>query len=627
MIKLSNMSLRRGALLLFDDANVSIFPGQKVGLTGANGTGKSSLFALFRGQLQPDNGSCDLPKDWQMAHVKQETPALECSALDYVLDGDEQYRTIEQDINNATEAEQHEQLAELYAQMEHIGGFAAPARAAQMLHGLGFSADEVSNPVKSFSGGWRMRLNLAQALMCRSDLLLLDEPTNHLDLEAVVWLIDWLKQYQGTLLVIAHDRDFLDAVVNHILHIEQNQLTLYSGNYSDFEVIRAERLAAQQAQHEKQQQVMAHMHSYVERFRYKASKAKQAQSRLKALERMEKVAAVQTDNPFSFRFFDCKNLSHQVVSLNQADIGYGDHMIFEALDFAIAAGDRIGLLGRNGAGKSTLIKALAGEKALTGGERITAKDLSIGYFAQHQLEQLDKDSSALNHLQAVDKKATTQELLNFLGGFGFRGERADCSIAPFSGGEKARLALALIVYQRPDLLLLDEPTNHLDLNMREAISMALQDYQGAVILVSHDQHLIDSVVDDLWYVHAGDVHHFEGDLQAYQKHIKAELRAHNNNEITDTNDKPIPIKNNGRSHQTNRKQLKAQKNRLQKLDKQLQLLTQKKKQLADELNEEGLYSAEQADKLKRLLAASEANQSQLEEVEAEWLELAEVLGD
>lgn len=627
MIKLSNMSLRRGALLLFDEADVSIFPGQKVGLTGANGTGKSSLFALFRGQLQPDSGSCELPKNWQLAHVKQETPALECSALDYVLDGDAHYREIEQSIAEATASEQHEQLGELYAQMEHISGFSAPARASQMLHGLGFSADEVNNPVESFSGGWRMRLNLAQALMCRSDLLLLDEPTNHLDLEAVVWLIDWLKQYQGTLLVIAHDRDFLDAVVNHILHIEHNQLTLYSGNYSDFEVIRAERLAAQQAQHEKQQQVMAHMHSYVERFRYKASKAKQAQSRLKALERMEKVAAVQSDNPFSFRFFPCQNLAHQVVSLNRADIGYGDHLIFEGLDFAIAAGDRIGLLGRNGAGKSTLIKALAGEKALAGGERITAKDLSIGYFAQHQLEQLDKDSSALNHLQAVDNNATTQDLLNFLGGFGFRGERADCAIAPFSGGEKARLALSLIVYQRPDLLLLDEPTNHLDLNMREAISLALQDYQGAVILVSHDQHLIDSVVDDLWYVHAGDVHHFAGDLQAYQKHIKAELRAHDNDKTSATKNTAETGSSQGQAHQANRKQLKAQRNRLQKLDKQLQLLTQKKKQLADELNDEGLYQADQTDKLQHLLAASKANQSQLDEVEAEWLELAEQLGE
>jgi len=627
MIKLSNMSLRRGALLLFDEADVSIFPGQKVGLTGANGTGKSSLFALFRGQLQPDSGSCELPKDWQMAHVKQETPALDCSALDYVLDGDEPYRQIEQALNDATESEQHEQLGELYAQMEHIGGYSAPARAAQMLHGLGFSDAETKKPVKSFSGGWRMRLNLAQALMCRSDLLLLDEPTNHLDLEAVVWLIDWLKQYQGTLLVIAHDRDFLDAVVNHILHIEQHRLTLYSGNYSDFETLRAERLAAQQAQHEKQQQVMAHMQSYVERFRYKASKAKQAQSRLKALERMEKVAAVQSDNPFTFQFFECKNLSHQVVSLNQADIGYDDNLIFDGLDFAIAAGDRIGLLGRNGAGKSTLIKALAGEKALASGERMTAKDLSIGYFAQHQLEQLDKDSSALNHLQALDKKAKTQDLLNFLGGFGFRGERADCPIAPFSGGEKARLALALIVYQRPDLLLLDEPTNHLDLNMREAISMALQDYQGAVILVSHDQHLIDSVVDDLWYVHAGDVHHFEGDLQAYQKHIKAELRAYNNNDSEAPNNQTKASSGTGQSHQVNRKQLKAQRNRLQKLEKQLQTLTTKKQQLADELNNEDLYSDDQADKLQRLLADSEATNDQLDSVEAEWLELAEQLGE
>lgn len=627
MIKLSNMSLRRGALLLFDEADVSIFPGQKVGLTGANGTGKSSLFALFRGQLQPDSGSCELPKDWQIGHVKQETPALDCSALDYVLDGDEQFRSVEKAINDATEQEQHEQLAELYAEMEHIGGFSAAARAAQMLNGLGFSQAETSQPVRSFSGGWRMRLNLAQALMCRSDLLLLDEPTNHLDLEAVVWLIDWLKQYQGTLLVIAHDRDFLDAVVNHILHIEQQRMTLYSGNYSEFETIRAERLALQQARHEKQQQQIGHIQSYVDRFRYQASKAKQAQSRLKALERMEKVAAVQSENPFSFQFFECQNLAHQIITLDKATIGYGDHLIFEDLDFSIAAGDRIGLLGRNGAGKSTLIKVLSGEKELHSGERIAAKDLTIGYFAQHQLEQLNADDSALRHLQDLNKKASTQELLNFLGGFGFRGERADCPIAPFSGGEKARLALALIVFQRPDLLLLDEPTNHLDLNMREAISMALQDYQGAVILVSHDQHLINSVVDDLWYVHDGGVHHFDGDLEAYQRHIKKQLQNQDSNQ-TKAGDvaAKVTVEPNQLSHKQ-RKQLRADRNRLQKLEKELQALTLEKDRLAGELNDESLYCEAQKNQLQALLEAAEANKQQLETVESKWLALAETVDE
>ena len=616
MIQLTNLSLRRGHKLLFEDASVSIHPGQKVGLTGANGTGKSSLFALLMGQLQADTGDCSVPKQWQIAHVKQETPALDQSALDYVLDGDVVFRDIEHRIAQATDAEQHEQLGELYAEMERIGGYAAHAKAGRLLNGLGFAAGEEAHAVKSFSGGWRMRLNLAQALMCPSDLLLLDEPTNHLDLEAVVWLQDWLKRYEGTLLLISHDRDFLDAVIKHVLHIEHEKLTLYTGNYSDFEKARMEQMALQQAMFEKQQKQIAHMQSYVDRFRYKASKAKQAQSRLKALERMDTIAATQAENPFHFEFYPCQNLKHQIVELEHADIGYGEHLVFKDLNFSVTAGARIGLLGRNGAGKSTLIKAMSGDKELQKGELKTAKDLHIGYFAQHQLEQLDPLSSAIEHVMQLDKQATEQSVKNFLGGFGFQGEKADTAIKPFSGGEKARLALALIVYQRPDLLLLDEPTNHLDLNMRDAISFALQSYEGAVILVSHDKHMLNSVIDEMVYIDGGQIHPFDGDLDEYQSFIKAQIKQAEAAENEQNNVVPI---NKKQDHKAN----KAAKNRLQKLEKLIDTHNQKLVDVTARLGEPDIYATENQHELDRCMQQSIKLKKELDDYEAEWLELSE----
>ena len=619
MIQLTNLSLRRGHKLLFEDASISIHPGHKAGLTGANGTGKSSLFALLMGQLQADLGDCSVPKNWQIAHVKQETPALDQSALDYVLDGDVVFRDIERRIARATELEQHEQLAELYADMEHVDGYAAHAKAGRLLHGLGFSPEEESQAVKSFSGGWRMRLNLAQALMCPSDLLLLDEPTNHLDLEAVVWLQDWLNRYEGTLLLISHDRDFLDGVVGHILHIEHEQLTLYSGNYSDFEKTRMEQLALQQAMFEKQQKQIAHMQSYVDRFRYKASKAKQAQSRLKALERMDTIAAAQVENPFHFEFYPCQNLKHQIVELEHAVIGYGDHLVFQDLNFSVTAGARIGLLGRNGAGKSTLIKAMSGEKALQKGELKTAKDLHIGYFAQHQLEQLDPSSSCIEHVLQLDPKASEQDIKNFLGGFGFRGDKADTPIKPFSGGEKARLALALIVYQKPDLLLLDEPTNHLDLNMRDAISFALQSYEGAVILVSHDKHMLNSVIDEMVYIDRGQIHPFDGDLDEYQSFIKAQIKQAEAEEAAAAGN-IVPI-NKKQNHKAN----KAAKNRIQKLEKLIDAHTQKLVDVTARLGESDIYEPENQHELQRCMEDSQRLKSELEDYETEWMELSEDL--
>lgn len=620
MIQLTNLTLRRGHKVLFEGANLSVHPGQKVGLTGANGTGKSSLFALLMGQLQADLGDCSVPKGWQIAHVKQETPALDQSALDYVLDGDTEFRTIEQNIQQATAQERHEQLGELYAEMERIGGYAAHAKAGRLLHGLGFAPGEEGQSVRSFSGGWRMRLNLAQALMSRSDLLLLDEPTNHLDLEAVVWLQDWLKRYEGTLLLISHDRDFLDGVVQHILHIEHQQLTLYSGNYSAFEKIRTERLALQQAMFEKQQKQIAHMQSYVDRFRYKASKAKQAQSRLKALERMDTIAAAQVENPFHFEFYPCQNLKHQIVELHGADIGYGDHMVFKNLDFSVTAGARIGLLGRNGAGKSTLIKAMSGDKALQRGELKTAKDLHIGYFAQHQLEQLDPESTAIEHVLQLDPEATDQAVKNFLGGFGFQGDKASTPVQPFSGGEKARLALALIVYQKPDLLLLDEPTNHLDLNMRDAIAFALQSYEGAVILVSHDKHMLNAVIDEMVYIDQGQIHPFDGDLDGYQKFIKDQIKQVEAAEAQANNVVPIDKK---QHHKVN----KAAKNRLQKLEKLIDQINQKLVDVTASLGEPAIYEPENQHELNRCMNESKRLQAELDECEAEWLELCELLGE
>ncbi|MEJ2529689.1 MAG: ATP-binding cassette domain-containing protein, partial [Gammaproteobacteria bacterium] len=438
MLRFNQLSLRRGTRLLFSASSFTIHPGQRVGLTGANGTGKSSLFAMIKGEIHPDEGDFYRPKEWVIAHVAQETPADSRAAIEYVLDGDVELRQTELALADAEQAHQGELAAELHAHLDTIDGYSSRARAARLLNGLGFAPGEEERPVDSFSGGWRMRLNLARALMCRSDLLLLDEPTNHLDLDAVIWLESWLKSYTGTLLLISHDRDFLDAVANQIAHIEQGCITLYSGNYSAFERIRAERLANQQSSYERQQREIAHIHSYVERFRAKATKARQAQSRIKALERMELIAPAHIDSPFHFEFRQPLKTPHPLLKLEKASSGYGDSMILNGIELNLSPGDRIGLLGPNGAGKSTLIKLLAGELAVKSGERQTAQDLRIGYFAQHQLDQLRPEQTPMQHLLQIDPQAREQELRNFLGGFGFSGARADSPTAPFSGGEKAR---------------------------------------------------------------------------------------------------------------------------------------------------------------------------------------------
>ena len=515
MIQFRNLRLARGVKTLVEGASLQIHPGWKVGLTGANGCGKSSLFGLLRGELHPDAGDLELPAAWVIAHVAQETPALPRPAIEYVLDGDAELRRIETALTAAEAAHQGEEIGHLHGRLQEIGGYAARARAAALMDGLGFGSADLERPVADFSGGWRMRLNLAQALMCRSDLLLLDEPTNHLDLDAVIWLEQWLTDYRGTLILISHDRDFLDAVVNQIAHIEGQRLTLYAGGYSDFERQRAERLSQQQALFDKQQRERAHLQKYVDRFRAKATKARQAQSRLKALARMETIAAAHVDAPFHFAFEEPAAMSDPLLQAEGVSAGYGVAPILREVALTLRPGSRIGLLGRNGAGKSTLVKLLAGELAPLSGRLTAGRHLSIGYFAQHQLEQLRPDESPLWHLVRQEPQTREQELRDYLGGFDFRGAQADAPCRHFSGGEKARLALALLIRRRPNLLLLDEPTNHLDLEMREALTLALQETEAAVVLVSHDRHLLRTTVDELWRVHDGQVEPFAGDLEDY----------------------------------------------------------------------------------------------------------------
>ena len=626
MIVLSDITLRRGSQKLLSGVSISIHPGQKVGLTGANGTGKSSLFAMLLGELGQDEGNLSIPPNWVVAHVAQETPSSDITALNYVLQGDKEYIELHKKLETA----EGEYLGELHSQLDAIDGYTTESRAAILLHGLGFSNEQITNPVNSFSGGWRMRLNLAQALMCRSDLLLLDEPTNHLDLDAVIWLQNWLIQYSGTLILISHDREFLDAVVKHIAHVEHSKLNLYAGNYTAFEKVRAERLSQQQSAFEKQQRERAHMQAYVDRFRAQATKAKQAQSRLKALGRMEEISAAQIDSPFSFTFFEPEKNPERLLNVLETAIGYGENVIVDNLKLQLVPGQRIGLIGPNGAGKSTLIKYLAGKLEAIRGESWQAQDLKVGYFAQHQLEQLDPELSALEQLRALDLdlgfKAREQDLRNYLGGFGFQGERVDEPVKPFSGGEKARLVLALLVYQKPNLLLLDEPTNHLDLQMRHALSVALQGFSGAMVIVSHDRYLLKTVTDELIMVHDTKAETFEGDLDDYAQFIKEAIK--DSPKLGDIDDKETPDNKVSRKERKQqeaelRKQLQPLRNKLKKLEKELDQLSEKQQQLESTLANPDSYLDENKDQLKKDLVEKGETDRALESVESEWMELSE----
>ena len=624
MIKLNQLSIRRGPRLLFESANLTIHPGHKVGLTGANGTGKSSLFALFRDELHADTGSVSIPDSWVIAHVAQETPAVDIAAIDYVLQGDAEYVSLQQQLVTAEADHDGHAQSELHDKLAVIDGYTARSRAGRLMHGLGFSAGQEEHPVTTFSGGWRMRLNLAQALMCRSDLLLLDEPTNHLDLEAVYWLEEWLRSYQGTLVLISHDRDFLDRVVTQIVHIEQQKLKVYTGNYSAFELARTEHLAHQQAAHNKQQREIAHIRSFVTRFKAQATKAKQAQSRIKALERMELIAPAHVDSPFHFSFYPPTRLTAPLLSLDKVAVGYNNQALISGVKLSLAPGDRIGLLGPNGAGKSTLIKLIAGELAPLQGKRKEAKDIKIAYFAQHQLEQLIMDESSLQHLQRLDRQASESDLRNFVGGFGFHGDDALAPVGPFSGGEKARLVLALLVYQKPAVLLLDEPTNHLDLDMRLALTMALQDFEGALIVVSHDRHLLRTVADELWSVSDGQAKVFDGDLDDYRQWLL------NKDKVVKTVAEQSSVntkKNDRRTAAEARKKLQPLRNVVKKAEQKMESVQAKLDLVEEKLADNNLYADSEKNKLKALLLEQGELKSELEQLEMDWFEASEALQD
>jgi len=626
MLNFKNISLRRGVRVLFSNTSFTIHKGQKAGLTGANGTGKSSLFAMLLNQLQIDEGDFSMPPGLEIAHVAQETPAVTSSAIDYVLDGDKELRQIQQHLIHAEQHNDGLKLAELHNTLEHIGGYTAQARASILMSGLGFSTEQEQKAVTTFSGGWRMRLNLAQALMCRSDVLLLDEPTNHLDLDAVIWLQDWLCKYSGTLLLISHDRDFLDAITDHIIHIEQNKAEIYTGNYSAFEKMRAEKLAQQQSAYIKQQREIEHIQSFITRFKAKATKAKQAQSRVKALERMEVISQAHVDSPFNFSFPAPEKMPNPLLQIEEADIGYGEQVILSQVSLSITPGDRIGLLGPNGAGKSSLIKILASQMQPLAGNIQIAEALNIGYFAQHQLEQLRLDESPLWHLQQLDKQATERDLRNFLGGFDFRGDKISEKVKPFSGGEKARLVLALLVYQNPNLLLLDEPTNHLDLEMRHALSMALQEYEGALVVVSHDRHLLRSVTDSLLLVADGKAQPFDGDLDDYRVWMSEHKKSLGETDVDmESPDSGLSRKVQRQNEAERRKRLKPLLNKLKKAEQTVEKFHTEQKNLETQLADSEIYSDSNKAKLKKLLAQKINVDKALEQSEEEWMILEELL--
>ncbi len=625
MLVLNALSLYRGPRPLFKGASFTIFPGHKVGLTGANGSGKSSLFALIRGELKQDAGVFSLPPGWIIAHVAQETPAVDTPAIDYVMAGDEELARLQLELKQAEAAHDGARMAALHARLEAIDGYTARSRAARLMHGLGFSAAQEIAPLRSFSGGWRMRLNLGRALMCRSDLLLLDEPTNHLDLDAVLWLEDWLRAYPGTLLLISHDRDFLDSVAGHILHIANQELKLYSGNYSAFERRRAEQLAGQQSAYEKQQREIAHMRRFVDRFRAQATKARQAQSRLKALERLELIAPAHVDSPFTFDFRVPEQLPNPLLRLEDIATGYGGRAVISGVNRDLVPGERLGLLGPNGAGKSTLIKLLAGELLPLAGKRSEAAGLRIGYFAQHQLEQLRPQDSPLQHLLRLDPKAGEQGLRDFLGRFGFMGDDVFAPVAPFSGGEKARLVLALLVYQRPNLLLLDEPTNHLDLEMRHALDMALQEYQGALVLVSHDRHLLRTVCDAFLLVSDGRAAPFDGDLEDYRRWITQRDTKVEKDERAGGERSAEARKAKRRDEADRRQRLRPLKSAVERWETTISQLESRRDALQQQLADPALYLEQNKERLRALLDDQALVVKDLVAAEGQWLKASEAL--
>jgi len=620
MIRLTHITLRRGTEPLLEHADLTVHAGRKIGLVGPNGCGKSSLFALLLGEVDADAGDVHVPADWTVAFMAQQIRELDRKAIEFVLDGDARLRAAEFAVTEADRAGDGDAIAHAHQELADAGGFDARARAGALLDGLGFDAADHERTVGEFSGGWRIRLSLARALMTPSDLLLLDEPTNHLDLETILWLEDWLKRYAGTLVLISHDRDFLDHVVDDTVHVEHRQLNRYSGGYSDFERQRAERMALQQARYEKQQKQIAHMQAFVDRFRAKATKARQAQSRIKALERMEQVAPAHADSPFDFEFPEPPRAADPLLAMRETTLGYGDTVVLDGISLNLSNGDRIGLLGINGAGKSTLVKALAGELEPLSGRIEAARGLRTGYFAQHQVELIDTAVSPLDNLARIAGDVPEQKLRDFLGGFAFSGDLATDPSSRLSGGERARLVLALIIWRAPNLLLLDEPTNHLDLEMRHALTVALQGFEGAVVTVSHDRHLLAETVDDFWLVADGGVAPFRGGLDAYRERVRRPGPSASGNNAPAGNRKAER-----RRKAAERERVKPLTNRVKKLTGEIERLEARQAELAERLADPDLYAEDRSSELQELLAEDGELKRRLEALEGEWLAAEEEL--
>ena len=626
MIEIKNLTLQRGLKVLLDQAALSLTPGRRVGLIGKNGSGKSSLFALLKGEITADKGDVSIPKHWKTAAVAQETPALDISALDYVLQGDGELQLFQTALHEAEAKNDGMKQAEYHAKLEEIDAYSAPARAAKLLSGLGFSQEEHSRPVKSFSGGWRMRLNLAQALMCRADLLLLDEPTNHLDLETVLWLENHLSGLPCTQIIISHDRDFLNATTTQTVELSDQKLTLYGGNYDFYQAERARRLAQQQAAYLKQQAQIKHLQSFIDRFKAKATKAVQAQSRMKALDKLERIAPAHFDSGFSFEFDSPAHLPNPLLQLDKADLGYGGEPVLHGIDLSLESGARYGLLGVNGSGKSTFIKTLAGELNVSSGRIVRSDKLNIGYFAQHQLDTLRPDQSPLWHIQKLSPDVREQEIRNFLGSFNFVGDAALQKTEPFSGGEKARLALAMIVWQKPNLLLLDEPTNHLDLDMRHALTLALQSFQGALIVVSHDRSLLEATTDSFLLIEQGRLKTFDGDLEDYRRYRLAQENA-----------AAAPAASSQSQNRKDAKRVEAQirqekarlgkplQQKISQAEKEIAALSEIQTACEAFLAQEDAYSDANKAKLQQTLAQLAETKVKLEKQEENWLAWQEEL--
>ncbi|OFT01138.1 ABC transporter [Neisseria sp. HMSC31F04] len=626
MIEIKNLTLQRGLKVLLEQAALSLAPGRRVGLIGKNGSGKSSLFALLKGEITADKGDVSIPKHWKTAAVAQETPALDMSALDYVLQGDGELQLFQTALHEAEAKNDGMKQAEHHAKLEEIDAYSAPARAAKLLSGLGFSQEEHSRPVKSFSGGWRMRLNLAQALMCRADLLLLDEPTNHLDLETVLWLENHLSGLPCTQIIISHDRDFLNATTTQTVELSDQKLTLYGGNYDFYQAERARRLAQQQAAYLKQQAQIKHLQSFIDRFKAKATKAVQAQSRMKALDKLERIAPAHFDSGFSFEFDSPAHLPNPLLQLDKADLGYGGEPVLHGIDLSLESGARYGLLGVNGSGKSTFIKTLAGELNVLSGRIVRSDKLNIGYFAQHQLDTLRPDQSPLWHIQKLSPDVREQEIRNFLGSFNFVGDAALQKTEPFSGGEKARLALAMIVWQKPNLLLLDEPTNHLDLDMRHALTLALQSFQGALIVVSHDRSLLEATTDSFLLIEQGRLKTFDGDLEDYRRYRLAQENA-----------AAAPAASSQSQNRKDAKRVEAQirqekarlgkplQQKISQAEKEIAALSEIQTACEAFLAQEDAYSDANKTKLQQTLAQLAETKVKLEKQEENWLAWQEEL--